>query len=54
MSGKEDITTPIRYSDEVVVVSPEDWNVLVDLFIQMQSDVSNLQSRVTTLEGYHP
>jgi len=42
---------PIKYTDDAIIVSPKDWNDLVDIFLIMKDKLSNCEIRIEILEG---
>ena len=65
MAGTLKKDAPIVYTEDAVIVSPLDWNNLVDIILKLKSDnnankakiqslennVTNLQTRVNDLES---
>ena len=65
MAGVEPGQEPIIYTDDAAIVSPLDWNAMVSNFrtrievLELENQflkdrLDALESRITTLEGYHP
>jgi len=44
MAGTLKKDAPINYTDDAVIVSPLDWNLLKDIVLKMKSDINVLKS----------
>ena len=49
---------PIKYTDDAVLVSPEDWNDLIDIIDELKTKILTLDATVVSLQsqidGHHP